>query len=114
MKKTLKDQFKQDVVNVFLNKDEFAQILKVQFPPMEEMELVGVLSTISDSWKHPRVAPINEQKIEETILIIDSEPFKEYNFKQGAEIYVNDIKYLVSKIRDNGYMKEFTLRRKEK
>lgn len=112
--KTLKEQIREDVKKVFMNPNEFGEVLKIQFPPEEEKEIIGVLSTISDSWKNPRVNPIESQKEEETILTIDIEPFKGYIFKQGAEIYINNIKYIMSKIRDNGYLKEFTLRRKEK
>lgn len=112
--KTLKNQIKEDIKNIFLNPNEFAEVLKIKFPPKDELEIIGVLSTVVDSWIFPRVNPTENQKEEETILIIESEPFKDYTFRQGAEIQVNDIKYVMSKIKDNGYLKEFTLRRKEK
>lgn len=112
--KTLKQLIKEDVKKVLMNPNEFGEVLKIIFPPEEEKEIIGVLSTVSDSWKNPRVNPVENQKEEETILTIDAEPFKGYVFKQGAEIYINSIKYIISKIRDNGYLKEFTLRRKEK
>lgn len=112
--KTLKQQIKEDIKKVFMNPNEFGEVLKIKFPPEEEKEIIGVLSTVSDSWKYPRVNPIETQKEEETILTIDTEPFKGYTFKQGAEIYINNTKHIISKIRDNGYLKEFTLRRKEK
>ena len=114
MMKTFKEKIKEDVKRTFLNNKEFAQVLLIQFPPEEEIEIYGVLSVVNDSWKYPRVKPIETQKSEEIILTISSEEFKEYIFKQGAEIYVNKVKYIMSKIRDNGFLKEFTLRRKEK
>lgn len=112
--KTLKELIKEDVKNVFLNPNEFAEVFRVRFPPEEEIEIIGVLSTINDSWRYPRVKPIENQKEEEIIFTIDADPFKDYIFKQGAEIYINDKKYIISKIRDNSFFKEFTLRRKEK
>lgn len=112
--KTLKNQIKEDIRNVLLNPNEFAEVFRVRFPPEEEIEIIGVLSMINDSWRYPRVKPIDNQKEEEIIFTIDADPFKDYIFKQGAEIYINDEKYIMNKIRDNGYLKEFTLRRKEK
>lgn len=112
--KTLKNQIKEDIRNVLLNPNEFAEVFRVRFPPEEEIEIIGVLSMINDSWRYPRVKPIDNQKEEEVIFTIDADPFKDYIFKQGAEIYINDEKYIMNKIRDNGYLKEFTLRRKEK
>ncbi|WP_297407437.1 hypothetical protein [uncultured Cetobacterium sp.] len=94
--KTFKDLVKEDIDKVFLNINEFAENIILEFSKDLIFKTKGTLTNIESTWVNPRLSYKDLPK-EGVILGLNNTVFENYKINIGIKVKVNGETYYIKK-----------------